>query len=87
MTMPMFLFRNSDATIEFAVTDTKAGTRLPHLPGGARWLFQAELKNSTQAAIYGLMNYDQAKAAVARKGYAEYIGFRLPKALEEAIAP
>lgn len=83
----MFLFRNSETLIEYCATDNKAGARLPQLPAKARWLLQAELKNSTQAAIHGVMNYDQAKAAIARKGYAEYIGLRPLKAIETATAP
>jgi hypothetical protein len=69
--MAIFLFRSGDNPVEYCVTDTRSGHRLPALP--SRWHYHAELQNALHAAVFGLMDFEATKQAISRRGYVRYI--------------
>jgi hypothetical protein len=81
--MPIFLFRNSDTGIDYCVTDTKSGSKLPPLRHQAEWEFQTELQNSMHAAVFGLMNFEAARRKISSRGYAQYSDGRRLRNLAE----
>ena len=70
--MRMFLFRNSVNPVEYCAIDPKADRKLPPLPAKARWQFYCEIENSMHAAVFGVMDFDEAIGDIARKGYYRY---------------
>lgn len=65
--MRLFLFRNTDTQIEYCLTDTRSGERLPRLRRGAQWQYQRSVYNSLEAAIFGVMDFDAAKRMVEQR--------------------
>ena len=75
--MAIFLFRNGDNPIEYCATDTRSGHKLPGSAALSRWHYHSELQNALHAAVFGVMNFEAAKRAIARHGYVRYTADRI----------
>jgi hypothetical protein len=73
--MAIFLFRNGDNPVEYCVTDTRSGHRLPAQP--PRWLYHAELQNAMHAAVFGLKDFEATMRSISQRGYVRYTENRL----------
>ena len=75
--MAIFLFRSRDNPIDYCATDSRSGHRLPGLNANSHWHYHAELQNALHAAVFGVMNFEQARQAISRKGYLCYTDNRM----------